>query len=115
MAEVEGLGLAPDRERYKIEQSRSVEIRVGVINPDQPGSPVEAWPHCITCDDVMYWTDARLLFECEICGHTVSRTEAKELCSFYVDRVEKFSMSVMPPPPPLVEKRKRRWYFLWLW
>ena len=113
--EVEGLGLAPDRERYNIAQHNSAEIRVGIMNPDDPGCFPTTWVQCITCSDVMDWTEDRLLFECYECGHTVSRTEAKELCEFFVRHVEKFSTRIMPPPAPLVVKRRKRWFFLWLY
>jgi hypothetical protein len=111
---VEGLGLAPDRERYNIAQIRSVEIRVGVVQPDFPNSPVEGWLHCLTCDDVMVYQEDRELFECQGCGYTVSRTEAGDLCVAHTDYVKKLSTSFMPPPPR-EEKKKRRWYLLWLW
>lgn len=112
MANVEGLGLAPDRERYNIEQQRTVEIRVGVERPDFPGSPLGGWFHCLTCDDVFSYDGDRLLFECPCCEYTVSRTEAVALCLIHIKQVEKLAKSFIPPPKV---GKKRRWYFLWLW
>ena len=112
-ATVEGLGLAPDRERYNIAQHRSVEIRVGVERPDMPGSPLSGWVHCLTCDDIFSYDEARLLFECPCCGYTVSRTEAAALCLVHIDQVRALAQSFAPPP--VVKKKKRKWYNLWLW
>ena len=112
MGNVEGLGLAPDRERYNIAQHRTVEIRVGVERPDEPGSPLGGWFHCLTCDDVFFYDEGRFLFECPCCGYTVSRTEAADLCLAHVFQVEKLARSFSPPPKV---KKKRRWYLLWLW
>ncbi len=112
MANVEGLGLAPDRERYNISQHRTIEVRVGIVQPDIPGSPIDAWFHCLTCDDIMYFEEERQLFECHCCGYTVSRTEAVELCHVHVERIRELASTISLPPPL---KKKKRWYFLWLW
>lgn len=111
MANVEGLGLAPNRENYNIAQHRTVEVRAGVAQPDLPGSPIEAWFHCITCDDIFDYDEDRMLFECPVCGYTVSRSEAVDVCAVHVEYVSKLSDTISPPPKP----RKKRWYFLWLW
>ena len=106
MADIEGLGLAPDRERYNIAQHRTIELRVGVTQPDVPRSPISTWFHCLTCDDVLDYLAERKLFECQCCGYTVSRTEAAELCLAHTKHVARF-FDGLTPPPPKVKKKKR--------
>lgn len=112
------LGLAINRESYKIDQHRTVEVRVGVVHPDTPGSPVEAWCHCVTCDYLLFYFDDRGLFECGECGYSMSKAEAIDLCAVHIEHVKELSKTFLSPPSSEVEvevKPKKRWYFLWLW
>jgi Zn ribbon nucleic-acid-binding protein len=120
IGETPELGLALHRERYKINQHRTVEIRVGVVQPDMPGSPVEAWGHCLTCDDVLLYFEDRGIFECVECGYSMSKAEAADLCEAHIECVNRMvegftSLEVADDVDIEVKAKKKRWYFLWLW
>lgn len=116
--EGEHLGLAINRESYKIDQHRTVEIRVGVAQPDVPGSPVEPWFQCVTCDYLLFYFEDRGLFECGECGYSMSKAEAIDLCEVHAEYVKALLKGFLPPSSveeEVVTKAKKRWYFLWLW